>query len=124
MTPNAPLKKIQVTSLNIKDQLFLDKLEKTIQNQIDNADYSVELLCKDLLISRTLLHMKMKKITGLSTSEYIRNLRLYQAKKHLESGLYTVSEIAFKVGFADPAYFSKSFKQFFGVSPSLLFKKQ
>jgi YesN/AraC family two-component response regulator len=112
----------QIAGLNIKDQLFLEKLGKIIFDDLENPDLTVEFLCDKMFISRTLLHMKMKKITGLSTSEYVRNIKLNEAKIMLEKGLYTVSEVAFKVGFNDPSYFSKTFKHFFNVPPSTIGK--
>ncbi|MFB6342947.1 two-component regulator propeller domain-containing protein [Saccharicrinis sp. FJH62] len=110
--------KVPAFRLNIKDEMFLEKLDKIILDQLSNAEYSVEQLCNDLLISRTLLHLKLKKITGLSTTEYIRKIKMQEARKFLKTGMYTVSETAYKVGYSDPAYFSKSFKQYYNVSPS------
>ena len=62
--------------------------------------------------------MKLKKITGLSTTEFIKSIRLNEAKKMLMEREYSVSEIAYRVGFNDPAYFSRSFKKKFNASPS------
>ena len=64
------------------------------------------------------MHTKLKKITVLSNSEFIKNIRLNEAQKMLLEGQLTVSEIAYRVGFSDPAYFSRSFKKMFGLAPS------
>jgi len=107
-----------VTQLCNKDQQFIERLTTIIYEHLDDANFNVELFCKEIMISRTLLHVKLKKITGLSTTEFVKNVRLNEAKKLLSVGELTVSEIAYKVGFNDPAYFSKSFKKMFDVSPS------
>ncbi len=72
------------------------------------------------MMSRTQLHTKLKEITGMSTTEFVHTIRLTEAKKLLEEGRLTVSEIAYQVGFSDPAYFSRSFKKMFKRSPSSL----
>ena len=65
-----------------------------------------------------LMHMKVKKITGLSTTEFIKKIRLSEANKLLKENSLTVSEIAYRVGFNDPSYFSRSFRKMFGKNPS------
>jgi ligand-binding sensor domain-containing protein/signal transduction histidine kinase/AraC-like DNA-binding protein len=108
-----------VNQLCNKDQQFIEKLTGIIYEHLDDVSFNVDLFCREVLISRTLLHVKLKKITGLSTTEFVKNVRLNEAKKLLLTGEYTVSEVAYKVGFSDPAYFSKSFKKTFDVSPSV-----
>jgi AraC-like DNA-binding protein len=73
-------------------------------------------------VSRALLHMKLRELTGQSTSEFIRTIRLKQAAKLLKSGEMNVSEVTYAVGFNDPKYFSKSFKNLFGLTPTLFQK--
>ncbi len=107
-----------VSKLGNKDQMFIRMLTDTVHKHLDDGSFDVEQFCQEANVSRTLLHMKIKKITGLSTTEFIKNIRLSEAKKMLEEGRYTISEIAYRVGYNDPAYFSKSFKKLFGKSPS------
>lgn len=104
--------------LGNKDQMFIKKLTETVYRHLDDCNFEVGKLCNEVHVSRTLLHMKLKKITGLSATEFINNIRLNEAKKMLQEGSWTVSEVAYKVGYKDPAYFSKSFKKFFGKTPS------
>lgn len=113
-----------ISILGNRDQNFLSNLTKIIHEQIDNPDFNVDAFCKKLMISRSSLHLKLKKITGLSTTEYIRTIRLNKAKQILETGNYTVSEVAYKVGFEEPTYFSKSFKKFFSINPSQVVSKK
>jgi signal transduction histidine kinase/ligand-binding sensor domain-containing protein/CheY-like chemotaxis protein len=110
--------KESVGKLGNKDQMFIKSLTATVFKFIDDGAFDVDKFCSEANVSRTLLHMKLKKITGLSTTEFIKKIRLNEARKMLEEGTFTVSEIAYKVGFNDPAYFSKSFKRLFGKTPT------
>jgi ligand-binding sensor domain-containing protein/signal transduction histidine kinase/DNA-binding response OmpR family regulator len=107
-----------VGKLGNKDQMFIRKLTDAVHLHLDDGTFDVEMFCRELNISRTLMHMKLKKITGLATTEFIKKIRLDEARKMLLEGNLTVSEIAYRVGFNDPAYFSKSFKKQFGRIPS------
>ena len=107
-----------VDTLNNKDQKFIEQLTSIIFKNLDNTQFDVDTFAREASVSRTLLHNKLKKITGLSTTEFIKTIKLNEAKKLLIQKEFTVSEIAYKVGFNDPAYFSRSFKSLFKVSPS------
>ena len=106
------------------DNDFEDKDKKLIQSVIDlileniseekiNADY----ISSKLLISRSLLYLKVEALTGQSVNEFIRNIRLKKATKLLVQKSLSISEIAFKVGFASQSYFTKSFSAQYGISP-------
>jgi ligand-binding sensor domain-containing protein/signal transduction histidine kinase/DNA-binding response OmpR family regulator len=112
-----------VSRLNNKDQMFIRRLTETVLRHLDDGTFNVDKFCYEVHISRTLLHIKLKKITGMSTTEFIRNVRLHEARKMLQEGSLTVSEIAYRVGFNDPAYFSKSYKKKFGKMPSSVLKE-
>ncbi|MBA7689272.1 Sensor histidine kinase RcsC [subsurface metagenome] len=103
-----------------KDEQFLQKATNIVQENIDNINFDVDEFCSKLIISRTLLHMKLKNITGMSTTEFIRCIRLRQAYVYLKKDSFTVSEVAYKCGFNDPNYFSKCFKKAFNIFPSKL----
>ncbi len=109
-----------VGKLGNKDQMFIRNLTETVQKHLDDGNFDVDMFCREISVSRTLMHMKLKKITGLSTTEFIKNIRLNEARKMLLEGRLTVSEIAYRVGFNDPAYFSKSFKKLFDQTPSTI----
>jgi signal transduction histidine kinase/DNA-binding response OmpR family regulator len=112
-----------VEKLGNRDQMFVRKLTDAIHRHLDDGSFNVDNFCRELNVSRTLLHMKLKKITGLSTTEFMKKIRLNEAKRMLEEGSMTISEIAYSVGFNDPAYFSKSFKKQYGKIPSSLIKE-
>ena len=85
---------------------------------MDNPDYSVQQFSQDLAMDRTVLYKKLLSITGLSPSDFIRSIRLKRAARFLVQGHYPVAEVAEKVGFNTPKYFTKYFKETFGVTPS------
>lgn len=99
---------------------FLNLVQTTLETHLSDENFGIAELCELLNISRAQLHRKLKKLTGLSTSHYIRTLRLEIAKNILETSDMNVSEVAFKVGFNSPTYFSKVFKVQFGYTPSEL----
>ncbi len=108
------------------DQLFLNKAVKVVYQNLDNAEFDVQQFCSLTNVSKTLLYSKLKTLTGQSATEFVRNIRLKEARQILlntENEL-TVSEVSYKVGFNDPLYFSRCFKKYFGIPPSELSKKQ
>ncbi len=116
---------IQFGSLEIglplknKDQQFIEKITSVIHANIDKPDFGVSILTSELGIGRTLLHTKLKQILDLSATEFINTIRLREAQKILiENPELTMSEIAYKVGFNDPNYFSRTFRKIFNVSPT------
>lgn len=97
---------------------FLRLVNHTLETHLSDENFGIAELCELLNISRTQLHRKLKKLTGLSTSHYIRSLRLKTARELFADPSLNVSEVAFAVGFSSAAYFSKVFKEQFGISPS------
>jgi AraC-like DNA-binding protein len=83
-----------------------------------NADYSVYQMSLDMNMDRTVLYKKLHSITGLTPSEFIRTLRLKRAAQLVIHGKYPVAEVSEMVGFNTQKYFSKYFKEAFGVLPS------
>ena len=107
------------TTISQEDQLWLEKLEQTVKKQIGNFDFTTEGLAFDMAISRRQLNRRIKKLTGLSTGEYVREVRLQEARRLLENRKYsTVKSVAYSVGLKSLDYFSKQFKERFGVNPS------
>lgn len=96
---------------------FLNKVNSFVKNNLDNEHYSVEQLSRDLRIDRTQLFRKLRAITGKNPSQFIRTYRLQVAYDLLKQRNGTIAEIAFKVGFSTPSYFSRSFKAQFGKTP-------
>lgn len=108
---------------NNKEHIFINKIKEIFYQQIDNSEFGIENLCKELCISRMQLHRKLTALVGKSTSEYLRELRLQKAKELLETGEYTVLEVIYQVGFNNHSYFSKTFKELFGYPPSSIISK-
>lgn len=111
---------ITVTSL---DEQLMHKVLDLVEKNMANADYTIELMSHDLGMSRTLLYKKILALTGKPPLEFLRLLRLKRAAVLLSRSQLNVSEIAFQVGFNDPKYFSKHFKNEFGVIPSKYFNQ-
>ena len=83
---------------------------------IDNSEYNVEQLSADMGMSRMNLYRKLQAITGQTPTEFIRTIRLKRAAQLLQDGKLNVSEVADRVGFSSSSYFTKCFKEQFGVS--------
>lgn len=102
--------------INSKDEDFLKNLVDFIEKNY-SKDLSVETLSNQCCVSRTVLYNKVKGLTGLSPLEFVRQLKLKIANQLLQKG-YSVSEVAFQVGYNDIKYFSKLFKKQYGYPPS------
>lgn len=100
------------------DEQFLKRAVDLVEEHMDDSEFNVEALVKDMFISRSKLYLKIKALTGQSTSEFIRTVRLKRAVQLLERSDYTIKEIMFMTGFNTASYFSKCFKQQFGMVPS------
>ncbi len=103
---------------NTLDQNFLENIINYVEENILSTQLSVENLASHLLMSRGHVWRKLKSLTGQSTNEFIRTIRLKKAIKLMEESSLNVSEIAYKVGFSSPAYFTKCFREQYGKSPS------
>jgi AraC-like DNA-binding protein len=97
---------------------FVKRFYEIVEEHIIDDDFSIEDLADSLNLSRSQVHRKIKGLTGMSTSLYIRHIRLQKAMVLLTSTDLNVSEIAYQTGFKTPVYFSQVFKESFGISPS------
>ncbi len=100
------------------DSNFLKKCAAVIEAHLSENDYSVEQLSAEVGLSRVHVYRKIKHLTGLSVSEFVRNLKLKKATILLIDSGSTVAEVAYDLGFSSPSYFSKCFKEQYNVSPS------
>jgi signal transduction histidine kinase/DNA-binding response OmpR family regulator/ligand-binding sensor domain-containing protein len=105
---------------NQSDKIYLEKAIKVVYENLDNSEFDVPQFCQLMNSSKTLLYSKLKSLTGQSATEFVRNIRLKEAKKLLQNNAhqYTISEISYMVGFNDPLYFSRCFRKYFGYPPS------
>ena len=105
------------------DEVFLKQAVTLVEENIEDPEFNVEALVKDMGMSRSRLHLKMKAITGQSCSEFIRTIRLKRAVQLMEKSDLSVKEIMYQTGFNTASYFSKCFKKQFGIIPSEYLKK-
>ncbi len=108
------LKELEV--VNYEDQ-FMERLMDCINRHISQQDFTIEMLCEEIGISRVHLHRRIKKRTNQSTSIFIRNVRLRLAEKLLRESDMSISQVAERIGFTSLPHFSKAFKEEYGVSP-------
>ena len=108
--------------ISTPDKEFVSKIRSEIHRNISNNDFGVEQLGAAVDLSRVQLYRKVKALTGLSPVELIRATRVNRARKLIEGGATSVSEVAYQVGFTSPSYFTRCFKDQFGVSPMELLK--
>ncbi|AOW21632.1 two-component regulator propeller domain-containing protein [Urechidicola croceus] len=105
-------------TITTTDEKFLKRIQKVLDNKLIESDFNSEVFSNTLGMSRMQLHRKLKGITGLSTSEFIKTQRLKLATQLLKNKDINVSEVGYSVGFNDHAYFSKCFKQTYSCTPS------
>ena len=104
--------------LSSVDDTFLQKVIRIINENLDNELLSVEDIASKVGFSRAQLHRKLKALTNKSTGQLVNEIRLNNAKTMLSQKAGSVSEIAYSVGYSNMSYFTKSFKEKFGVLPS------
>lgn len=100
------------------DQRFLAKLTALLEENISNGDLSVDDVARMMGMSRSVYFKKLKALTGVGPNDFFKSLRLQRAAELLDAGEMSVTEISYSIGIADAHYFSKCFKQKFGVTPT------
>lgn len=104
-------------SLSENDRTFVERATYLVIDNISNTDFSIDALCREMAMSRTLFYNRLKSLTGKSPQEFIRLIRLQRAAEMLKNGK-NIAETAMDCGFVNTKYFSSLFKQHFGVQPS------
>ncbi|MBN1925413.1 MAG: response regulator [Prolixibacteraceae bacterium] len=99
------------------DKVFIEKMTGIIKKNISDPNLDVTFLVREMGMSRSLIHIKLKGLLQCSTTEFIRSIRLREAVKLLSDGTYNISEAAYETGFSSPTYFTRRFKEYFGKSP-------
>ncbi|MFA6873903.1 MAG: response regulator, partial [Bacteroidaceae bacterium] len=99
------------------DYQFVMKATQIVIENMDNTDFSINTLCKEMAMSRTLFYSRLKSLTGKAPQEFIRIIRLQKAAELLKEGK-NITEVAADTGFVNAKYFSSLFKKQFGVQPS------
>lgn len=109
---------IKTEEIKSEDDVLMKKVIKYINENIDDSEYRIEQLASDIGVSRAKLHRKMKELTGISTSEFIRNIRLEKAAKLLREHKANITQITYIVGISSQTRFSTLFKKYFGMTPT------
>ena len=112
--------KIEISSM---DEVFVENIINIIKDNIDNSNFTVQEFSNLSGMSRTTFFNKVKSITGLKPTEFLRNYRLKLAAQFLSKG-YSVKEAMYKTGFNTPSYFSQSFKVLFKMTPTEFIKQK
>ena len=110
-------KEISESHLEDRDKQFLKQLQTIIQQNLSDSEFGVEDMGQQIGLSRVQLYRKVKAMTGSSVVDLLRKARLAKAKRLLETRSMSVSEVAYEVGFSAPSYFTKCFKEEFGMLP-------
>lgn len=110
-------------TFNAMDEALLKRAMTIVEKNMDNIEFSTDEFAREMNMSRSNLHLKLKAITGESTIDFIRKIRFNEAARLLKDGRYTVAEVSTMVGFNTPSYFATSFKKYFGCLPTEYIKK-
>ena len=110
-------KEISESHLEDRDKQFLKQLQTIIQQNLSDSEFGVEDMGQQIGLSRVQLYRKVKAMTGSSVVDLLRKARLAKAKRLLETRSMSVSEVAYEVGFSAPSYFTKCFKEEYGMLP-------
>lgn len=103
--------------LDPMDQAFVEKATRLVLDNLSDTDFTIDRLCREMAMSRTLFYGRLKTLTGQGPQDFIRLIRLEQAAQYLKQG-DSVLDVSVKTGFVNVKYFSTVFKKHFGVSPS------
>jgi DNA-binding response OmpR family regulator len=106
-----------------KDEQFLKEVLKIIEENMSDADFHIEKIASTIGLGRTTFFKKLKSLTGFAPVEFMREMRLKRGFQLLESAEYTVSEVAYMLGFSDAGYFTKCFKEKYNITPTEVIKK-
>ena len=113
---------VKVTAKEIaadsREEEMMEKMMESVGRNLDNCDYTVDMLANDVCMSRASLYRNVKNMLGITPNEFIRNTRLKQAARMLEETNLSINEISMRVGFGSSRYFTMQFKRVFGVLPS------
>jgi AraC-like DNA-binding protein len=110
--------KVENVEVKGNNDSLMERIMKTVNQHMQDADFNVDKLAEEVGLSRTQLHRKMKEITGISTGEFIRNIRLQQAARLIREGKVNIAQVAYSVGFNNQTYFSTVFKRYYGMTPT------
>lgn len=113
-----PISEIDLTCINPLDKDILKRTAESIEQHIDDTEYNIPVLCKEVGIGRSLLYTKFKALTGMTPNNFILNYRLKHAAALLQQYPdIPIAEVSDRCGFSSPVYFSRCFKNQYGCTP-------
>ena len=112
-------KSIHEIELSKDDERFCRKLERVVSTRLRNPNLNIDIIAAQFGIGRTNFYRKVRELTGMSPNDYLRKCRMERAAELFNSSETTVSEVCVQVGIPDAQYFSRVFKAYYGVSPSV-----
>ena len=116
-------KSVRNSAIDVENQQFIVKLTKLIELNLDNPTFSVDQLCIEIGVSRSRLYAQMKNIKNETLGDFIREMRLQKAVELMRTTSFTIGEVATQVGIDSPSFFTRTFKDRFGITPSEYLKK-
>lgn len=105
-------------TLNSPDEEFLSKLVNIIEENIEESEFNIDQLSRDIGMSHSNVYKKLKALTGMTIIGFVKDFRLKRASQLLEQNKISITDVCFKVGYTDRRHFSQEFKKKFGISPS------
>ena len=110
--------KVEKIEVKGNDEELMERIMKVVNENMSDSDFNVEKMCDEVGVSRTQLHRKLKEMTGVPTSEFLRNIRLNEAARLIRERKINITQVSYMVGFANNSHFSTAFKKYFGMSPT------
>jgi DNA-binding response OmpR family regulator len=105
------------------DEQFMQRLIEIVEKNMSDSNFELDDLCNEVGMKYLQLYRKVKAITNLTLKQFIMTIKMKTAAKMIETGKFNISEVAYDVGFSSPAYFSESFKKYFGMTPTEYLQK-
>jgi signal transduction histidine kinase/DNA-binding response OmpR family regulator len=100
------------------DETFLKEVIRVVEEKMTDPGFSMETVAESMNMSRSAFYKKFKSLTGLTTVEFVRDMRLQRSKQYFDAGSTNIAEVAYWSGFSNPKYFSTCFREKYHVSPS------
>ena len=112
------------TGMSSADKNLIEKISRSIDENLTDPNFGVEMLAEQVNLSRSSLHRKLKDLTGTSPTDFVRLIRLKKAADLITEGSYRIGEVCYLVGINSPSYFIKIFQNQFGMTPKEFEKRQ
>jgi len=110
---------VNIIATNSLDQKFLARAVEIIEKTLDKSDFDVNVFASEMMMGRTAFFQKLKGITGQTPNEFITNIRLKKSLKLLSDDMnLSITDVCYQLGFSSPSYFTKCFREVFGVTPA------